>query len=551
MIVENLKTLRSVKAHIIKGQQTVDIDASQIKKGDLIRILPGETIPCDGEVVAGTTRVDESMFTGDSLPQLKAKGETLTGGSMNQDGAVTVHATQTGETGFLEQFIQLVEKAVESCSKAVRWHRIRGLFGLLTVSALATAGFLIFKPATSPVSFAVLIIPTALPGLIACIVLPKLLRIALDQTIRQGILLKDASLFSLLAKMKTLFFDKTGTLTKGEFVFSQLLLEQGVNQETLLSAVFSLEASSSHPLAQGMKTHPWHLEIPKYKVKNFQSHPGLGLCGTINEPGSREHFVVVGNMRFLKRFQMQISRAMRERAEELEMMGETVLVCGWDGLARGIMSFVDTFRTDVKPMLDQLTKLHIKPIMITGDHGQEIAHLTYAHGLNQIYERCLPEEKINKIKKAREGGKIAGMVGSLLDESPVLAASDIGMIIGSGTRKISGVAVSFPGEKFSKLTTLLIYSRKTARTMKTIVWAGIVYHAVIQTFSFLGYLNPVFIVGVSLAAGFFPAVYPLRLKKPLTDLSLSASSPKQDSKKPMPLPGTSLPSHRRASALPR
>ena len=554
MIVERLKKLRSVKAHLVKGQQTVEIDPSQIKQGDLIRVLPGEAIPCDGTVFAGTTRVDESMFTGDPLPLLKAKGEAVTGGSLNQDGAITVWVTQIPEAGFLEQLIRLAEGAVNSCSKSVRWYRAAIVAVFLTASALAAGFFPILKPAISPAQFVILTALSAFPGLIAFIVLPKILHRALDQTIRQGILLRNGSLFSLLAKMKVLFFDKTGTLTRGEFAFSQLLLEQGVNQETLLSAIFSLEARSSHPLAKGMKTHPWHLEIPKYEVKNFQSHPGLGLCGIIGEPGGlprggREHFVAVGNTRFLKRFQIQISRAMRERLEELETMGETVLVCGWDGLARGLISFVDTFRTDVKPMFDSLGKLHIKPVMITGDHGQEIAHLTYAHGLNQIYERCLPDEKINKIKKSREGGGIVGMVGSSLDESPVLAVSDIGMIIGAGTHEIRGTAVSFLREKFSSLTALLTYARKVAHTMQMVAWLGVIYNTAALTFSFLGYLNPVSTAVTSFLASLLLAAYPLRLKKPLTALSVSA--PKTDSRKATPLPEADLPSHRTASALPR
>lgn len=550
MIVERLEKLRASKAHLVKGQQTVEIDASQIKKGDLIRVLPGETIPCDGTIVAGTTRVDESMFTGDPLPLLKGKGEPVTGGSLNQDGAVTVQTTQTEKSGFLEQLIRLVGKTVGSCPKAVRRQRATVLLGLLTAEIAAVGAFLTFKPLISPVSFVISAVLSALPGAIALIVLPKILLTALDQTVRRGILPRDGSLFSLLAKMKVLFFGKTGVLTRGELAFSQLLLEQGVNQETLLSAVFSLEAHSSHPLAEGMKTHPWHLEIPKYEVKNFQAQAGLGLCGTIAEPGGREHFVAVGNMRFLKRFQMQISRAMRERVEELEMMGETVLACGWDGLARGLISLVDTLRPDVKPLLDRLTRLRIRPIMITGDHGQEIAHLTHTHGLYQIYERCLPEEKINKIKKMREGGKIAGMIGSPLDAPEVLAASDVGMIIGAGTREIRDATVSFMGEKFSTLTTLLTCSRKAARMMRTIVWVSLLYNAIALIFSLFGCLNPFFTFATSALAGAFLAVWPRRLDKALMAISPSTDSPKPDSEKSRPLPEENLPSHRRPSALP-
>lgn len=258
----------------------------------------------------------------------------------------------------------------------------------------------------------------------------------------------------------------------------------------------------------------------------------------------------MGNIRFLKRFQLQISRAMREGVEEREMMGETALVCGWDGQAKGLISFADAFRTDVKPMLDSLSKQGIKPIMITGDQGEAIAQLTYAHGLHQIYDRCLPEEKISKIKKQQWGGKIVGLVGSPRNEGPALAQADVGMIIGAGTRRVASAPVSFLGEKFSGLTTLLTYAQKVASTITASVTAALLTHAMLLSLAFFGFIHLPGVAAASCLMVFWLTVFPLRLKKWLDRQSPAETRLKPDLRQSTPLPEKSLPSHPTASALP-
>ncbi len=461
-------SLRPALARLLVKNQETEVAVQSLNIGDQVKVLPGEVIPCDGRIVTGTTSVDESMFTHEPSIYLKNKGDVVTGASLNRDGTIVVEMTQPLEKQFLATITEAFNRNIGGISRHLPpWAKrmyslLAGIFSLSTGAALGA--FLFFPRLLDPYAgfFLSILIVLSLFSLIRF--LPVLHVFIIGRILQHGILVNSHEEIGKLARINTLFFDKTGTLTRGEFHTSNVFLERGVNQGTFLSSVFSLEAHSTHPLAKGVTTHPWHIEIPTNPVKDFASHRGLGVCGKICERGRPERFAAVGNQRFLKRFQMQISRAIREKVEELESTGETALLCGWEGQARGVISLSDTLRHDVKSLLDHLGDLDVEPILITGDHDEMISHLHVTHGLKQVYTRCLPEEKISKITKRKNKGNIVGMVGCPLDDPNVINKADVGMIMGTGTAlPADHYGVIIFGRKFSKISGLIRYCRKITR----------------------------------------------------------------------------------------
>jgi len=290
--------------------------------------------------------------------------------------------------------------------------------------------------------------------------------------------------------MKTLFFNKTGTLTEGRYYCTQCLLEYGTNQGAFLSAVFSLEAESAHPLARGVETHPWYLEIARHPVKGFESHAGLGVCGTLMERGKPELYVAIGNQRFLKRCQMHISKTMRETIDELELMGETVILCGWGGQARGLMSFADTIRHDVHSLLSNLKDLHVKTVMMTGDHDEMIGHLSYVHGLEHLYTRCLPQEKAKKIKNRQDKGEIIGMATTALDEEEALKQADVSILMGAGSQLHTHLAdVVIMGRSLLHVPNLIRYVRQVNRALQGGTTLILAYEGAAAILALTGFLS--------------------------------------------------------------
>lgn len=377
--LRQLAALVPLKARLIVKNQETETLVADLKEGDLVSVKAGEVIPVDGVIVSGATSVDESVLTAEPTLLFKQKGDLVTGATFNRDGPITVKLGLKPAEHFLSRVLSGLRAALCKTSS------------------------------------------------------PKMARV-LGKLARQGIIIQSVEAVRHLARMNTLFFNKTGTLTEGKFSFSELFLEKEVNQGNFLSALFSLEAASDHPLARGVQTHPWFLEITQHPVKDFKVYPGLGVSGIFCERGKPERFVAAGNVRFLKRLQMQGSRGIREKIDELEAVGETVIVFGGDGVVRGLLSLADTPRPDVKPLMAALRKLKVTPVMVTGDHDELFSHLAHTEGLKQIYTRCLPEEKAAKIKVRKSKKDIVGMVGSSLDEEVPLKEAHVGILIGVGTR---------------------------------------------------------------------------------------------------------------------
>lgn len=421
----------------------VECATATLQKGDVIQVKTGSKIPMDGVIVSGTTSVDETVFTGEPKILLKEKGDPVIGGSINRDGDITIELTTDRAANILEKIIQTYEKLLPaSLALSVKTKRMSAAlsyFGIL----LGCINFYIQNfIRLSPLEYTV---KSTVAILLACsafsffTIAMMAIHIFIQHLIQKGVLMTKWETLDNLSRLNTLFFDKTGTLTKGDYEYSQTFLEKGTNQGKLLASFFSLESHSSHFLFKAMETHPWFNEIQKDEVKNFEIHPGLGVCGMVYPKGQREYFTAVGNLRFLKRMQMYVTREMKAQIDDVEDMGDTVVLCGYDRQVKGMMSFSDILRPHVKEMLHDIQKLHVEPAIITSDSEEVLSELVQQLNLKKIFSRCTPEEKVAKIGKEKNQGKVIGLVSDS-DDMRALEKADISVCIDTGTAITNKVA---------------------------------------------------------------------------------------------------------------
>jgi len=479
------------------GRQFEVVATSTLKKGDIVKIKAGEMIPQDGIIVSGTTSVDESSLTGGFKPLLKEKGDFVVGFTINRDSEITIELTKDqAETIYAKMIYYLdkichghppIYKKLEIYSQSVTF------IGILTALIVFYYQF-ILSSIPLPVAFRIAL--TTLISFSAFSLTPTAIMAThnfLGLMIRRGILIKKGKYIELLGRLKTLYFDKTGTLTKGDFEYSESFIEMGTNQGKFLSTIFSLESQSNHPFSEAIETHPWFNEIPKHEVKDFKIHPGLGVCATIQPKAKNGFFAAVGNLRFLKRMQMFITRDMKYKMDDLETIGETVLLCGYDRHVIGLISFSDTLRPHVTETLKAIQKLKIEPAIITGDSEEAITHLAEELEIKKIYARCTPEEKAAKIGREINLGNLTGFVGNQRDEVAFTKA-DISISTDTGSDILNQNAnVVIMGSDFRLLSWLLQKSKAYVQTINFNMIISTFFIATYATLSILDKVKPEFI----------------------------------------------------------
>lgn len=441
--LEQIKSLRCELSAKKFKNGFVDCATETLQKDDVILVKAGHKIPMDGVIVSGTTSVDETIFTGEAKILLKEKGDPVIGGSINCDSEITIELTSDRSLNVLEKIIQTHEKlfptSVKLCIQANRIGATLSYLGiLLGLIHFYYQRFVVLSSLEEAVRTTVgIFLAFSAFSLFPLTVMA--LHIFVHNLIQKGILVTSWQALDKLPHLNTLFFDKTGTLTKGDYEYSQTFLEKGTNQGKLLSSFFSLKSHSDHFLFKAMETHPWFNEIQKHEVKNFEIHPGLGVCGTVCPKGQREYFVAVGNLRFLKRMQMYISREMKAQIDDVEDMGDTVVLCGYDRQVKGLMSFSDILRPHVKEMLHSIQKLHVEPAIVTSDSEEVLTELIQQLKLKKIFSRCTPEEKTAKIGREKNQNKVIGLVSDS-DDVKALAKADVSITLDTGTHIVKKTA---------------------------------------------------------------------------------------------------------------
>jgi len=425
--LEKLAELLPGEAHRVKEDgSTEDVPVEELQIGDHILIKPGEKIPADGIVIEGKTNINEAMLTGESLPVEKGIDDEVIGGSINEEGSITVKIHKTGDESFLSQVIDLVRQAQESKSRTQDLAN-RAAFWLTIVAI--TAGLLTFFAWTiftgQDLSFAINRTVTVM--VIACphalgLAIPLVVAVSTSLAATNGFLIRNRSAFEEARNLGAVIFDKTGTLTEGTFTVTDILnFNEQISDEELLNYAAAVEGNSEHPIARGIVEkagEPW-------KVEEFNSITGKGVEGKVK--GKSVKVVSPG---YIRDENMEYPQ---QQVEEISSQGKTVVFVILDGELHGAIALGDKIRPESKEAIDRLHEMGIQCVMLTGDNRQTAEYVAKELGIDQVFAEVLPDEKAEKVKEVQQQGMKVAMTGDGVNDAPALATADVGIAIGAGS----------------------------------------------------------------------------------------------------------------------
>ena len=500
--IRALLDLAPPKATVIREGREVEVPTAEVRVGEEIVVRPGGKIAVDGEVFEGSSQVDESMLTGESMPVKKIPGSTVIGATLNKSGAFRYRATKVGADTALAQIIKLVQDAQNSkapaqlladrASQWLVWAAI--VIGLITFAIwFWWIGEALLFALTLTITVFVIACPDAL-GLAT----PMAIMVATGLGARNGILFKNAVALEAAARLKVVVFDKTGTLTIGQPEVVEVVTAPQVNAKELLAWAGAVEKGSEHPLAQAILKRAAGIELPE--VVDFNTVPGLGARATVVGVA-----VLLGNRMFMAVEKIQL-RGLEADADRLQGSGRTVVYVARGGVLAGLIAIADAARPTSANAIGRLRAMGIQVAMITGDNRATAERIAQQLGIDIVLAEVLPGQKAEKIRALQTEGKKVGMVGDGVNDAPALTQADVGLAMGAGTDVAidSADVVLMKSDPLDVVRTIEI-SRATLRKMhQNLAWA-------------VGYN----IIAFPLAAG---ALYPLLLSPEIAALAMSGSS---------------------------
>jgi Cu+-exporting ATPase len=505
--LKQLLHLQADKARIVENGRERQVPASAVRVGDQVIVRPGETIPVDGVVVAGSSSVDESMVTGESVPLEKNAGSTVTGATINKTGVLTIETTRVGADTLLSQIVRMVQDAQADKAPIQRFaDRVSAVFVPLVVLAalltfagwylLTSHGFLFaFKLAIAVV---VIACPCAM-GLAT----PTAIMVGSGIGLARGILIKRGSALEHIARMQSLLLDKTGTLTRGQPVMTDLVAVRGVDEERLLECLAAAEANSLHPLAQAIVSAAASRGITPGPVADFTERGGFGVSCHYNDIP-----LLAGNARLMEEAAIATT-PLEVEALRLGAEGKSLIFIAAAGGLVGIAALQDPLKETSTAAIDALHRLGITTAMITGDHREVAAAIARQAGVDAFEAEVLPHRKQEVVKEYQARGLFTGMVGDGINDAPALAQADIGIAIGGGTdvAKETGDIILVRGDLMDVVHAVTLGRATLAKIKQNLFWA-LFYN----------------ILGIPLAAGLLYAPFGLTLKPEFAGLAMALSS---------------------------
>ena len=428
--VEALLRLAPSTARVVRGGQEQEIPLEQVVVGDEIAVRPGDRVPVDGQVMSGSSYVDEAMITGEPIPVQKTAGARVTGGTVNQNGAFTFRATAVGADTALSRIVRMVQNAQASKAPAQRLADTAGKYLVFVALGSGLIAFLVWLLlGESPVfalTAAVSTIVIACPDALA-LATPTAITVGVGKGARGGVLFKNATALEATAGVTTVVFDKTGTLTEGKPALTDLVPAPGVGEADLLRLAASADQPSQHPLAgaivQGAQARGVTVERPEA----FDSVPGHGVVATVG--GQR---VLIGNRKLMDREAVDVGTLPGE-VDRLAADGKTAMYVAADGRALGVVAVADTIRESARMAVQTLHAAGVQTVMLTGDNRRTAEAVARELGLDTVIADVLPGDKATRVRELQAQGRRVAMVGDGVNDAPALAQADVGIAIGAGT----------------------------------------------------------------------------------------------------------------------
>ena len=428
--IKKLIGLQPKKAKIIENGAEKEVLIENLKVGDIVIVKPGEKIAVDGRIVEGTTSVDESMLTGESLPVSKKIGDKVVGGSINKNGSIRFEATEIGKNTVLSQIIKLVEEAQGSKAPISRMADIVSAYFVPIVIGIAIitgiAWFLSGSGLVTALSFFIAVLVIACPCALG-LATPTSIMVGTGKGAENGILIKSGEALETAHKIKTVVFDKTGTITKGKPILTNLIAYGKYNENELLKIAASVENDSEHPLAEAIVNEAKEKNIEIKPYEKFRAMPGYGIRATFE---GKE--VQIGNRKLMENRKINVEISQKDY-DILSNEGKTPMYISIDNELAGLVAVADVIKETSKEAVEKLKKMGIKTIMLTGDNEKTAKFIAKQVGIDDVISEVLPYQKSQKVKELQEKDEFVAMVGDGINDSPALAQANVGIAIGNGT----------------------------------------------------------------------------------------------------------------------
>jgi P-type Cu+ transporter len=508
--IRKLLTMGAKTARVERDGDETEVPINELKQGDVMVVRPGEKIPTDGEIVEGTSHIDESIATGESVPVEKGSGDGVLGATINKEGLLKVRATKVGSETFLSQMIRLVEEAQSSKVPIQEFaDRVTGRFVPAVIGIAAFSFFLWFffadrlrpvlewgagflpwvNPELAPLMLAILAAIAVL--VIACpcalgLATPTALMVGSGIGAERGVLIRSGEAIQSFKDIRVIVLDKTGTITKGKPSLTDVVAADGFEEGDVLAWAAGVEAGSEHPLGEAVVEGARERGLEIAKVERFEAITARGVQGAIN--GKK---VQVGSRRLLEEGKIPLD-GLEETMTRLEKEGKTAMLVVADGRAAGVVAVADTVKPDSKEAIAQLKKMEIHPIMITGDNERTARAIAAQVEIDDVMADILPEGKVDAVRRLqKEHGDVVAMVGDGINDAPALKQANIGVAIGAGADvAIEAADVTLVRGELSKVVEAVRLSRSTFRKIVQNLFWAFFYNVVAIPIAALGLLHP-------------------------------------------------------------
>lgn len=481
--LKKLISLAPTQGRLLFNGEEVIIPAEKISLGDILRVLPGETIPVDGTIIHGETSVDQSIMTGESLPVDKTVGEDVFCGTINRFGAIDIQATKVGEDSSLQKLIHMVQEAENKkapmariADKAASW--------LVPVALLiAIVAGIVTKDIVRAVTVLVVFCPCAL-----VLATPTAIMAAIGQATKHGVIIKSGEALEKMGKVNTIAFDKTGTLTYGRLEVCDIIsFEPKISEDTLLSLAASAEAKSEHPLGKAIVAYAKNCNITVLESDCFKMTAGKGIYAEVD--GKK---LLCGNENYLLNYGVEINVIVRSMLEELRAQGKASVLVADDSACIGVLAMSDVLRPEAKNMVERLHSMNTNIVLLTGDNQKTADYFARQVGIRQIRAQLLPEEKVSNIAAIQNEGKAVCMIGDGVNDAPALKTANVGVAMGGlgSDIAVDAADIVLMGDDIFKLPYLKRLSNATVKTIKFSICLSMCINLLAVLLSVMGVLNP-------------------------------------------------------------